>query len=69
MEIWNSKNYLPSFGRMDLRLFNKCNVSVSNFSEIGDSFQLPQGIKKDSEEANQFITGIEEFTIDEIEVF
>jgi hypothetical protein len=30
---------------------------------------LPEGIEKDSEEAYKFITGLEEFTVDEIEVF
>ena len=68
-EIWNSKSNLPSFGGMDLRLISNCNEKTNNFSEIGDSYQLPQGIEKDSEEAYQFITGLEEFTVDEIEVF
>ena len=54
---------------MDLRLISNCNEKDNNFSEIGDSYQLPQGIEKDSEEAYQFITGLEEFTVDEIEVF
>jgi hypothetical protein len=41
-----------SFGAMDLRIGKNCNTSTEkNFAEIGSSYELPDGIKKDSDEA------------------
>ena len=60
---------MPSFGVMDLRLVNCCNDSDKNYSEIGGSYESPEGIEKDSEEAYEYLTGKETFTLDEIEVF
>ena len=56
-EIWNSKNNLPSFGKMDLRLVNYCNEFDNNFAEAGNSYALPEGMVKDSEEALEYLTG------------
>ena len=60
---------MPSFGRMDLRLYNNCNVSNKNFTEVGDSYALPDGIERNSDESISFIAGIENFTVDELEVY
>jgi hypothetical protein len=41
-----------SFGTMDLRIGKNCNTSTEkNFAEIGSSYELPDGIEKDSDEA------------------
>jgi hypothetical protein len=39
---------LPSFGTMDLRLFNNCNELDKSFSEVGASYALPDGIEEGS---------------------
>jgi hypothetical protein len=44
-EIWNCKNNMPSFGPMDLRLLNNCNELDKSFSELGNSYALPNGIE------------------------
>ena len=67
-EIWNCKSNLSSFGTMDLRINNKCNESENNYAEIGNNY-YSNGLEKDSDEANSFLAGNEEFRIDEIEVF
>ena len=61
---------MPSFGGMDLRLGRNCSTSSKqNFAELGNSYELPDGIEKDSDEATQLLLGTDEFTVDEIEVF
>ena len=37
-------------------------------SEVGNSFELPDSIQEE-QEAAEFLTGKDEFTIDEVEVF
>ena len=44
-EIWNSKNNMPSFGTMDIRLANYCDLLDSSFAEVGNSYELPYGIE------------------------
>jgi hypothetical protein len=53
---------------MDLRINNKCNESEGSYAEIGNNY-YSNGLEKDSDEANSFLAGNEEFRIDEIEVF
>ena len=53
---------------MDLRIINKCNESEDNYAEIGNNY-YSNGLEKNSYEANSFLSGNEEFRIDEIEVF
>ena len=60
---------LPSFGVLDLRICSNCNIVDNNISEIGMSYALPEYITKGSIEAMEFLTGLESFNIDEIEVF
>jgi hypothetical protein len=61
---------MPSFGGMDLRLGRNCNTSSKqNFAELGNSYELPDGIEKDTDEASELLLGTVEFTVDEIEVF
>jgi hypothetical protein len=55
---------------MDLRLGRNCNTSSKqNFAELGNSYELPDGIEKDTDEAAKLLLGTIEFTVDEIEVF
>ena len=56
-EIWNSKKNLPSFGTMDLKLVYNCNEIEDSFAEVGDSFALPEGMVKDTDEALEYLTG------------
>ena len=56
-EIWNCKNNMPSFGSMDLRLCYNCHELDKSFSELGNSYALPNGIEKDSDEAVEYLIG------------
>lgn len=48
---------MPSFGSMDLRLCYNCNELDKSFSELGNSYALPNGIEKDSDEALEYLIG------------
>ena len=48
---------MPSFGIMDLRLFNNCNELDKSFADLGNSYALPDGIEEGSEEALEYLTG------------
>ena len=61
---------MPSFGSFDLRIHTNCNLEKNqNFSELGNSYFLPDNIEEDSKEAEELLTGSGEFYVDEIEVF
>jgi hypothetical protein len=47
-EIWNSKDSMPSFGILDLRIFNESNLYDKSFSDVGNSYELPKGVENDS---------------------
>ena len=51
-----------------MQLCNDCDKSKFSMSEVGNSFELPDSIQ-DEQEAAEFLTGKDEFTIDEVEVF
>jgi hypothetical protein len=44
-EIWNSKNNMPSFGSMDIRLVNYCDKLDRSLAIVGHSYELPSGIE------------------------
>lgn len=42
---------------MDLRLVNYCNEFDNNFADAGNSYALPEGMVKDTDEALEYLTG------------
>jgi len=39
---------MPSFGILDLRIFNESNLYDKSFSDVGNSYELPKGVENDS---------------------
>jgi hypothetical protein len=54
---------------MELRLCNGCDSLDNSYSDLGGNYELPNGVEKESQEAVEYLTGVESFTLDEIEVF
>jgi hypothetical protein len=51
-----------------LILNNDPNTSI-NYTNLGKTFKLPNGIKNDSESARNYLGGANEFKTEEIEAF
>eukprot|EP00347_Sterkiella_histriomuscorum_P013144 403365845 len=62
--------YLAAFGRgHDLCLFSNCDQNNSSYSSLGRSFQIPDGLRYKSQEANSYLAGQFKFKVLEIEVY
>lgn len=50
-----------SFGDGDLVLSNICNTNFDSYSKLGNTFELPYGILKDSEQSKSYFAGQQRF--------
>ena len=53
----------------DLCIYNDCNINTSSKSDLGSSYELPNGYAYQSNEAKNYLAGSFRFTVNEIEVF
>ena len=53
----------------DLVIYNDCNINTNSYSNLGSSYESPNGYAYQSNEARNYLAGSYEFTVDEIEVF
>ncbi len=66
----HSKDYLVSFGRgHDFRISSNANINNESYSNFGYTYQLPEGISLNSEQAKSYLAGSYQFKIIEIEVY
>ena len=56
-------------GHYDIIIFDRCNERIDNYSTLGHCYQLPAGMQEYTEEANSYLAGTANFTVDEIEVY
>jgi hypothetical protein len=55
-------------GSADLAIFNDKRL-YANYSKFGYSYELPQGMLYDSDEANSYLAGLNKFRVKEFEVY
>lgn len=71
-EIRDYSNCNPWFGSgNDLVLQDNCNnpINFKNFSNIGNSFCLPEGVQSFTDASFNFLAGTQNFRVEELEVF
>ena len=61
-------NFGPIFGE-DIVIVDNCNESDQNYSDFGQSFELPPGVKYDKDMFVPLLSGTFKFRVEEIEVF
>ncbi|CDW85151.1 UNKNOWN [Stylonychia lemnae] len=60
----------PTFGYgRDLYVCSNSNIVADSYSNLGSTYQLPQGLEQDSIEAKTYLFGEEKFLLSEIEVY
>jgi hypothetical protein len=76
-----SKNIGPAFGKIsgyengaitnkfDLIILLEGDKNVLSSANLGNTFDLPEGIAKDSQQAKEFLAGKEKFMVEDIEVY
>ena len=61
---------MVSFGRgHDFRISSNCNQNNESYSNFGYTFQLPDGITMNTDEAKSYLAGSYQFKVVEIEVY
>lgn len=66
----HSKDYLVAFGRgHDFRIASNCNNNTESYSNFGYTYQLPEGMGMNSDEAKSYLSGSYQFKVVEIEVY
>lgn len=63
------QNMLSMGTRNELRLYDNCNLTNDNCSNIGGTYRGPSGISTNSYESRTYFTGEESFTVTEIEIY
>jgi len=53
----------------DLCIYHECNTNNKNFSKLGNSYEVPLGVKNNKEDAESYIAGKQHFFILENEVY
>jgi BTB/POZ domain-containing protein KCTD9 len=66
--IYCSSDYGPSFGMNDLHIFDKSNININSFSNLGHSYTHPDFVYG-SNEARSFLAGSYNYQVSEIEVY
>jgi hypothetical protein len=66
--IYCFNEYGPNFGLMDLRISSESNSNIYSGSNIGYSYKHPD-YARESDEANSFLAGSNEFKVLEIEIY
>lgn len=59
-----------AFGRgHDFRISSNCNINNESYSNFGYTYQLPEGLSLNSDEAKNYLGGGYQFKVVEIEVY
>ena len=56
-------------GGHDLYISNDCNSNTKSYSDLGDSYEAPDGFKYQSGQARSYLAGSLNFSVSEIEVY
>jgi hypothetical protein len=68
--IGHNKDYLPFFGyACEFSIYPECNNNPTSWSNIGRTYEAPEGIVHGSEEAKTYMAGEHKFQVKDIEVF
>lgn len=68
--IGHNKDYLPFFGyACEFSIYPECDKHPTSWSNIGRTYEAPNGIVHGSDEAKNYMAGEHKFTVNEIEVF
>ena len=67
--MFGCKYNVMDFGFCDLFISNDSNLNTQSSSNLGDSYKLPNGFKKESEDAKKYLAGSYFFKIIELEVY
>ncbi len=71
-EVYHNKDWLTSFGACyGFAIANDCNINTksNSYLETNGYYELPQGIKAESNEADSYLAGSYKFKVLEMEVF
>lgn len=71
-EVYHSEKEIIQFGIFgNLYICNDCNITKNSCSYLGcnNSYEVPNGLLPNSNEANKYLAGEQSFFIDEIEVY
>ena len=68
--IGHNKEYLPFFGyACEFSIYSECDKQPTSWSNIGRTYEAPEGITHGSEEAKTYMAGQHKFLVKDIEVF
>jgi hypothetical protein len=65
----NSERHVTFGGGHDIGLFTDCNTQANSYSNLGHSYDAPEGTVYDSESAHNYLAGAYYFITEEIEIF
>ena len=61
---------MSTFGNgCDLYISDDCNINTDSYSNLGYSYESPNGYACGSNEAQYYLAGFSNFAVDEIEAF
>ena len=68
--VGHNKEYLPFFGyACEFSIYPECNTQPTSWSNIGRTYEAPEGVVHGSEEAKEYMAGANKFRVKDIEVF
>jgi hypothetical protein len=67
--VRHHKELLPTFGRDDIYIHPDCNINEKSGSYFGTSYQRPEELNHNTEEARKYLAGSQYFRVKDIEVF
>jgi hypothetical protein len=56
-------------GANDFRIYDECHKNDHSFSDFGNDYELPDGIRYSYPEAKEYLAGAYKFRVLEIEVY
>ena len=71
MAVCHHPNYLTMFGNYDIRLYDGCgsNTHKNTYSNLGYTYEIPDGHTYGSKEAKSYLAGTCNFKVAELEVY
>ncbi|CDW80819.1 UNKNOWN [Stylonychia lemnae] len=68
--VWQHKDYLMQFGYSgDIAIYNDSNNNSSCYCNVGNTYKLQKSLKREEQQAQDYLGGSEQFKVLEIEVY
>ena len=66
---YTNNSYLSTFGGNDIYISDQCNTNKSSYSNLGHTYKPPNGHAYGTNEAKNYLAGLYNFFVIEIEVY